>query len=153
MSRSFLREKYFIKVLKIGVPLSYLWISKNMDTSEILAVWTYSGLQELHLQLQKFKNYFPQISNTSSRKPLSKRTRNILYGRSFSSVAFSINKLLAQDDSENKLSTDGQITLRTTLSNAYHFGAIILSHIYDPELLLILFDTKQHIDDIYSQYG
>jgi len=78
--------------------------------------------------------------------------RNILYGQSFSSVAFSINKLLAQDDSEYELSADGRITLRTTLSNAHHFAAIILSHFYNSELLLILFDTKQSVDDIYSQY-
>jgi len=119
-----------------------------MATSEKLAVRTYPGLQELHSQLQKFKNYFPQISNTNSRKPLSKRTRNILYGCSFSSVAFSINKLLAQDDSEYELSADGRITLRTTLSNAHHFAAIILSHFYNSELLLILFDTKQSVDHI-----
>ena len=119
-----------------------------MATSEKLAVRTYPGLQELHSQLQKFKNYFPQISNTSSRKPLSKRTRNILYGRSFSSVAFSINKLLGQDDSEYELSAEGQITLRTTLSNAHHFTAIIPSHFYNSELLLILFDTKQSVDHI-----
>src|SRR5436190_13233583 len=122
-----------------------------MTTSEKLAIRTYPGLQELHSQLQKLKNCFPQISNTSQ-QPLSRQTCNILYSRSFNSVAFSINKLLAQDDEEYKLSADGRITLRTTLSNAHHFAVIILSHFYDPELLLILFDTKQHIDDIYSRY-
>ena len=60
---------------------------------------------------------------------------------------------MAQDNEEYKLSADGRITLHTILSNAHHFAAIILSHFYDPELLLILFDTKQHIDDIYSRYG
>ena len=92
-----------------------------MTTSEKLAIRTYPGLQELHSQLQKLKNCFPQISNTSQ-QPLSRQTRNILYSRSFNSVAFSINKLLAQDDEEYKLSADGRITLRTTLSNAMHLG-------------------------------
>ena len=57
------------------------------------------------------------------------------------------------DDTSSGLSADGRITLRTALGNPQHFAAVILQHFYELQLLLQLFDTKQHVDDAYSYYG
>src|SRR5205814_1300793 len=84
---------------------------------------------------------------------LSKYKRKELYRRSFQSLASILEQLLAMDDTSSGLSADGRITLRTALGNPQHFAAVILPHFYELQLLLQLFDTKQHVDDAYSYYG
>ena len=64
-----------------------------------------------------------------------------------------VNGTIAPTNENYGLSADGRITLRTALSNAHHFVGIILQHFYNLELFLLLFDTKQHIDDAYSVYN
>ena len=43
--------------------------------------------------------------------------------------------------------------LAHSLGNPQRFAAVILQHFYELQLLLQLFDTKQHVDDAYSYYG
>jgi len=117
-----------------------------MASSEKLAVRTYPGLQELHSQLQKFKNYFPQISNTSSRKLfLNEHAMFYMVVHLIPSHSVLINCWLKMIQNTNYLLTDVLLSVLRTQSNAHHFALIILSHFYNSELLLILFDTKQSV--------
>ena len=126
-----------------------------MVTSEKLAVRTYPGIQELHSKLKTLTDSLSlsQISHPPELLSFSHRFRRQLYLDSFDSIFAVVEKLLAQDDPQYELSADARIALRTTLSNAHHFVAVILPLFYDCETLLFLFDSKQHIDDVYGQYG
>src|SRR5437667_5950458 len=122
-----------------------------MATSMKLANRTYPGLQELYFRLRKWTDpNFSPIMLGHQLPFLSKYRRKELYCRSFQSIVSILELLLSMDDVSSELSADRQITLRTALGNPQHFAVIVLQHFYEPQLLLQLFDTKQHINDAYS---
>ena len=79
--------------------------------------------------------------------------RHILYIRSFHSVAGVIETLLVRNDSRYILSSEGRLALRNAVAHSHHFAAVILSLFYERETLLLLCDTPEHIESIYSEYA
>jgi len=126
-----------------------------MVTSEKLAARTYPGIQELHSKLKKLIDSLcvSPISHPSGRVFFSSRSRNEIYTRPLDSLCSVVEKLLTQEDSQYELSADARTALSTALSNAHHFAAVIFFYFYNSHTLRLLFDTKQHIDDAYAQYG
>jgi hypothetical protein len=123
-----------------------------MVTPEKLAARTYPGIQELHSKLKSLTDSLsqPRISHNAQPRPFPPSFRQYLYACSFNSVSAVVERLLSQ---VHELSADARIALHTTLSNAHHFVAVILPLFYEHETLLVLCDSKQHIDLAYSEHG
>ena len=88
-------------------------------------------------------------ANLTSLNPL----RHIFYVRSFHSVAGVIETLLVRNDARCILSSEGRLALRSALAHSHHFAAVILSLFYEHETLLLLCDTPEHIESIYSEHA
>jgi hypothetical protein len=90
---------------------------------------------------------------THRAKTLDLRRRTNLCHRSFERIAPILEPLVSPDHERYLLSSDARLALRSALTNAHHFTAIILPLFMRRTTLGQLCDTKQHIDDAYSIFG
>jgi len=127
-----------------------------MATPEDLACRTYPGVQELHSKLKTLTATlsWPRISYPAEASAFlnahRNELRNELLALSCDPICGVVERLL---QTQHELSADARIALYSTLSNAHHFVAVILPLFYEHEALLVLCDSKQHIDIAYSKYG
>ena len=120
-----------------------------MAISEKLAVRTYPGLQELYSRLQTSTKNFIRINDPNTLQRSTKGGRRNLFLKSFDIIASLLEEILI----DTTLSADARITLQTALGSPQYFAAVFLPHFYELGLLQQLCDTKQHIEDAYSQYS
>lgn len=91
-----------------------------------------------------------RVSHKPQRVPFSDFYRQELYNIAFDPVSRVVESLL---DRECKLSADARMALRSTLSNAHHFAAVLLPLFYDAETLDLLCKDKQSTDATHSEFA
>lgn len=125
---------------------------KSKTTPQKLARRTYPGLQELYHRLQELRANVPVIVKKNPQRVLTTSARSFLCSSAFEPVGLCLEKLIADDDTLKEMTADGRVTLRTALSNAQYFAAVILMHFYERELLVELFEAPHHIHNGYSLF-
>jgi hypothetical protein len=114
---------------------------------------TYPGLQELDTRIHQIAATLPYDQPKYQHNkpfPFPKRYRQYLYTAAFRPAATILESLLESDD---ELSAEGRIVLRSALGYPRQLAAILLHRFYDPQLLPHLFDNETHIIDSYSKFG
>jgi hypothetical protein len=113
---------------------------------------TYPGVQGLHSNISELRDSLslPQISHEATEPvPFRGRCCQKIYDDSFDLLAKVIEALL---DPTYQLLADARITLRSGLSNAPQFAALILPQFIDVKTLDLLCRDKRLIDVVYSEY-
>jgi hypothetical protein len=117
---------------------------------------TYPGLQELHCALKHLvrSGNAPVISfETAGVTQSEKWARIQLVTASFARVAFVVETLASGKVAQYQLSPEARLTLRTAVSTARQYVALILPLFYDPDTLAHICATPNDMDLAYSDHG